>query len=71
MCITKTTALTMQNITEWCLVGGKGVNYIKPITFDDAWNHKEKSERQAWRDAIQKEISNMTKQEVWCKEKKN
>ena len=71
MRITKTAALTINDIAEWCLVGGKDANYVSPVTFDDAWNHPEDVERQAWRDAIKKEINNMTKRDVWRKAKKD
>ena len=69
MRITKTAELTMNDITEWCLVGGKDADYLNPVTFADAWNHLEDVERQAWRNTISKEINDMTKREVWRKAK--
>ena len=36
-----------------------------PLTFDQAWNHPEKSQRFEWRKAIKTEISNMEKNKVW------
>ena len=70
MRITKTAALTMNNIAEWCLVGGEDADYVNPTTFDKAWNHPIEKERQEWRDAIRKEINDMTNREVWRKTKK-
>ena len=71
MRITETAALTMSDIAEWCLVGGEDANYVNPATFDEAWNHPIEKERQEWRDAIRKEINDMTNREVWRKTKKN
>ena len=70
MRITETVALTMSDIVEWCLVGGEDADYVNPETFDKAWNHPIKNERQEWRDAIRKEINDMTNREVWRKTKK-
>ena len=71
MRITETAALTMNDIVEWCLVGGKDANYVNPATFNEAWNHPNKNKCQEWRKAIRKEINDMTKREVWRKTKKN
>ena len=46
MRITKTAALTMHDIAEWCLVGRKESNYVNPATFDEASNHQDEDERQ-------------------------
>ena len=70
MQITKTAALTMSDIVEWCLVGGGDADYVNLATFDKAWNHPIENERQEWRNAIRKEINDMTNREVWCKTKK-
>ena len=61
----------MQDISEWCMLGSKGADYINPETFNKAWNHQDKNERCEWRNTIQKEIGNMTKREVGHKAKKN
>ena len=36
-----------------------------PLTFEQAWNHPEKSQKFEWRKAIKAEISNMEKNKVW------
>ena len=55
----------MQEISEWCLVGGEYADYNNSITFREAWDHEDKNERKKWRKAIHKEITNMTKLQVW------
>ena len=30
----------MHEIAEWCLAGGKDSDYVNPVTFNKAWNHK-------------------------------
>ena len=45
MRITKTAALTINDIAEWCFVGGEDADYVNPVTFDDVWNHPEEVER--------------------------
>jgi uncharacterized protein with HEPN domain len=37
----------------------------EPSTFDEAWNHDDPKARGKWRDAIQKELFDMDKQQVW------
>ena len=71
MRISETAALLMQELVEWCLVGGEDADYTNPTTFNNTWNHVDENERIAWRDAIKKEINDMTKREVWRKTKKN
>ena len=53
------------------MVGGKDSNYVNSTTFDKAWDHLNENERQEWRNAICKEINDMTNREVWRKTKKN
>ena len=60
MHITANTALSMQEIAEWRLVGGEDADYNNPIRFQEAWDHEEENERKKWRKAIHKEITNMT-----------
>ena len=37
----------------------------EPTIFQEAWDHPDKNEREAWRMAIKKEFSDMIKREVW------
>ena len=67
MRITENTALSMQEIA----VGGEDADYNNPVTFWEAWDHEEENERKKWREAIHKEITNMTKCQVWKMTKKN
>jgi len=39
-----------------------------PITFQDAWNHPDPTERHFWREAIRLEFRQMIKNKVWRKE---
>ena len=71
MRITENAALSMQEIFEWCLVGGKDSDCNNPITFKEAWDHEDENERKKWRKAIHKEITDMTKRQVWKRNKKN
>ena len=71
MHINKTTVLAMNDISEWCLVGGEEAYYVNSVTFDDTWNHPEDVRRQAWRDAIKKEINDITKRDLWRMAKKD
>ena len=61
MCITKNTALSMQQIINWCSVGGEDAGYNNHIMFKEVWDHEDKNECTKWRKAIHKEIANMTK----------
>jgi hypothetical protein len=38
---------------------------LKPRLFKSAWYHKVKYERDGWRKAIQQELNNMEKRDVW------
>ena len=38
---------------------------VTPVKFNDAWNHKDQEQHKLWRDAIQKELNSMNKQNVW------
>jgi hypothetical protein len=42
-----------------------------PKTFEEAWNHHTLTERQGWREAIQKEFKDMNSRNVWKKIKKD
>ena len=33
--------------------------------FKEAWDHEDKNKRKKWRKAIHKDITNMTKRQVW------
>ena len=70
MSITESAALSMQEIAEWCLVGGEDADYNNPITFWEAWDHKDENEHNKWRKAIHKETTNMTKLKVWKRTKR-
>jgi hypothetical protein len=37
----------------------------KPSSFDEAWNHDDPKGRGKWPDAIEKELCDMDKQQVW------
>jgi Reverse transcriptase (RNA-dependent DNA polymerase) len=37
----------------------------EPATFDIAWNHKDPTIRDKWREAINKKLDEMSKKEVW------
>jgi hypothetical protein len=37
----------------------------EPKTFHQAWNHKDLTEKDGWRSAIQTELANMEKRNVW------
>ena len=71
MRITKKTALSMQEISKQCLVGGENSSYNKPITFKEAWNYEDKNKCMKWYKAINKEIADMTKHKVWERTKKD
>ena len=58
MCITKNTELTMQEIA------GENTDYNNPIMFKEAQHHEEKKKHMKWPEAINKEIADMTKQQV-------
>ena len=38
---------------------------ITPIKFNDAWNHEDQEQCKLWKDAIQKELNSMNKQNIW------
>ena len=45
---------------------GVGIkDQIEPTTFDEAWNHDDPRIREKWREAINKELEEMDKKEVW------
>ena len=71
MCITEYAALSMQEISECCLLGGEDSDYNNPITFQEAWDHEEENKSKKWRKAIHKEIADMTKRQVWKRTKNN
>ena len=52
------------------LVGGTDDSKNIPNTFDEAWNHEDLTERELWREAIRKELSDMIKRKVWRQFKK-
>jgi hypothetical protein len=41
----------------------------EPETFDNAWNHPDATDRNGWREAIQKECKDMNTRKVWRKMK--
>ncbi len=43
------------------------IEFAKPRTFQEAWNHPDLKHFIKWREAIRKEFSNMNKQQVWRK----
>ena len=67
--ITKYTALSMQDIAEWCLVGGEDSNYNNPITFKGVWYYEDKDKHMKWHEAINKEIADMTNCKVWKRQR--
>ena len=70
MRITENESFLMQEIAEWCLVGGEDADYNYPITFKEAWDHEDRNEREKWREAIHKKITDMTKRQVQKRTKK-
>ena len=61
----------MQEIVKWCLVGGEDADYNNTIMFKEAWDHEDKNKHGKWCEAINKEITNMSKCQVWKRTKKN
>ena len=53
------------------MVGREDTDYVNPETFGKTWNHQDNNKIRKLFDAIQKEISKMTKREVWRKAKKD
>ena len=51
------------------IVGGTDESYDNPDIFQEAWNHLDEEEKEHWRTAIKKEFNDMTKREVWRKNK--
>ena len=45
--------------------------FEKPMSFDEAWNHEEPFQRERWREAINKEFSQMDALGVWTKIKRS
>ena len=56
---------TFTDIVDICLVGGTDDEYVNPVTFQDAWNHPDLTERKKWREDIKKEFRYMIKRGVW------
>ena len=54
MCITENISLSMQEVAEWCLVGGEHADYNNSIMFREAWDHERKSKFKKWCKAIHK-----------------
>ena len=43
MRITENAVLSMQEISEWFLVGGEDADYNNPIMFQETWDHEEEN----------------------------
>ena len=43
----------------------KSSNEVDPVTFADAWDHADVTEKEKWREAICKELNDMLKRNVW------
>ena len=71
MRITENALLSMQEIADQCLVGGEDADYNNPITFQEAWDYEEENKAKKQRKAIHKEITDMTKRQVWKRTKRN
>ena len=56
---------TCDNLSEIVLVGATDESYKSPKTFEKAWNHENNYVRSKWSDAIEKEVENMEKNQVW------
>ena len=56
---------------DFCFVGGTDDNYENPETFAEAYHHPDEDEREKWREAINKEFSDMIKRKVWRHTNKN
>ena len=41
--------------------------YVKPKTFDEAWNHPDPKQRAFWRSVVRKEFKDMIARKVWRK----
>ena len=49
----------------------KNDDEIEPITFEEAWNHPNKKEREKWREAIRKEFRAKINKKVFRKRKRS
>ena len=47
------------------LVGGTDTSKDVPLTFREAWDHHDETERMLWREAIRKEFHDMILRRVW------
>ena len=47
------------------LVGGTDTSKEVPLTFREAWDHEDPTERKLWREAIRKEFHDMIRRGVW------
>ena len=50
---------------DFCFVRGTDDYHKNPDLFDEAWFHEETDKRKFWREAINKEFSDMIKRKVW------
>ena len=57
--------------TIFALIGGTDSTADVPLTFKEAWDHKDPTERKLWREAIRKEFHDMIRREVWRDYKKS
>ena len=53
------------------LVGGTDTIQEVPITFREAWDHHDETERILWREAIRKEFHDMIVRGIWRYHKTN
>ena len=61
---------TMETVA-WALMTKNIESDDIPQTFQQAWHHKNKEKREAWRTAIRKEFSDMNNRGVWRKVKRD
>ena len=61
---------TSKDMVDIALVGGTKYGHKNPVTFQEAWYHKDKHEREKWRLAIKKELESMIEKKVWENSKK-
>ena len=50
---------------DLALVGGTDDTHENPMQFNKAWNHSDENEKTCWRAAIEKELKDMMKRNVW------
>ena len=60
---------TLKDMVDIVLVGGTKYGHENPVTFQEAWYHKDGHEREKWRLAIKKEFESMIEKKVWKKSK--